>query len=328
MSGKDKILVTGASGQLGRRLVKRLCEASYPVRAHYRSHEKAIQFCPADAEPVIGDLLQPSWLINAVSGCSYVIHCAAKVSLRPMPIEPIRSINVGGTSAVIDACLKAEVKRLIHVSSTAAVGGSKSEVPLDETAIFNLSGYGIPYFETKRESEMLVLDADSANLETVVVNPSIMIAPPDSLSGSGKRKRIPRFLPLYFDFGINVVDTRDVVEGILLALEKGRPGQRYILSGENLDHDRFFELAEKYINLKRPLLRVPRWVLYTAGAFWELLTFYKKRKPPLNRAIAKLTAYRFYYDCGKAKNELGWNPRSLEQSVEDILRASELRGHA
>ncbi len=312
-------MVTGASGQLGRRLVLRLLESGYRVRAHYRSRSKADRWLPSGAEAVFGDLLEPSWLKRAAAGCRYVIHCAAKVSLRPMPLEPMRSVNVEGTRAVIQACREAEVKRLVHVSSTAAVGGSKKGAALDETAEFNLFGTGIPYFECKRESELLALKANDGELETVVVNPSIMISPPDRLIQEDEKRRFPKCLPAYFEFGVNVVDTRDVVEGIILALEKGRPGERYILAGENIDHNRLFALAEKYLNIGKPRLKVPLFLLYLVGAIWEAATFHKSRKPPLNRAIVRLAGYRFYYDSSKARNELGWQPRSLEQSIKDIL---------
>ncbi len=319
MIDKATILVTGGSGQLGRRLVVRLIESGYKVRAHYRNRTKADRWCPAAAEAVFGDLLEPSWLEKATADCRYVVHCAARVSLRPMAFEPMRSINVEGTQAVIRACRKAGVKRLVHVSSTAAIGGSKNGESLDETAEFNLAGFGIPYFECKRESEFLVLQANSAEFETVVVNPSIMISPPDRRPEPSDKKRFPRFLPFYFDFGINVVDTRDVVEGIILALEKGRPGERYILGGENIDANMFFELSKKYLDIKKPRLKAPLFLLFLAGALWEAATFYKDRKPPLNRAIVKLARFRFYYDSSKALNELGWKPRPLEQSIKEIL---------
>lgn len=320
MVDRSMILVTGGSGQLGRKLVVRLIESGYKVRAHYRSRVKADRWCPAKAEAVFGDLLEPSWLEKATTDCRYVVHCAAKVSLRPMAIEPMRSINVEGTRAVIRACRKAAVKRLVHVSSTAAVGGSKGEM-LDETAEFNLAGSGIPYFECKRESELLVLQANSDDFETVVVNPSIMISPPDRRLEPSDKKRFPKFLPFYFDFGINVVDTRDVVDGIILAFEKGRPGERYILGGENIDANKLFELTKKYLDIKKPRLKVPLFLLFLAGALWEAATFYKDRKPPLNRAIVRLARSRFYYDSSKAKNELGWQPRPLEQSIKEILEA-------
>jgi dihydroflavonol-4-reductase len=319
MSDRDLILVTGASGQLGRKVVRRLVELGYPVKAHFRNQTKADQWCPRGVTPVFGDLTEPGWLPNALDGCRYVIHCAAKVSLRPAPLEPMRQINVGGTQAVVDACLKSGISRLVHVSSTAAVGGSENGIPLDETAPFNLAGYGIPYFETKHEADQLALAANGKHLEIVVVNPSIIISPPDREVSSEEWAKLPRRLPAYFDFGINLVEAADVVTGIILAMQRGIPGQRYILAGENIGPQRAFELAEKYLGMKRPFIKIPRWGLYGIGLLSELAYLGKGKKPRLNRSIARLSRLKFYYSSAKANYELGWIASPLEDTIQRIL---------
>lgn len=319
MSSIDSILVTGASGQLGRKVVRRLIELGYPVKAHFRTQNKATQWCPREVTPVFGDLTQTGWLDSAMEGCAYVIHCAAKVSLRPAELEPMRQINVGGTQAVIDACKKSRIRRLIHVSSVAAVGASVDNSPIDETAPFNLAGYGIPYFETKRESEQVALDANGEHLEVVVVAPSIIISPPDREVSVEEWAKMPKRIPAYFDFGLNVVEAADVVNGIILALQKGTPGQRYILAGENIGPKRAFELAQKYLGMKPAFIKIPRWLLYMAGAFSEIAYIGKGKKPRLNRSIARLTKLKFYYSSAKANRELGWVATSLEDTIERIL---------
>lgn len=319
MASTDLILVTGASGQLGRKVVRRLVELGYPVKAHFRTQEKAIQWCPRGVMPVLGDLTEPGWLPGALQGCSYVIHCAAKVSLRPAAYEPMRQINVGGTQAVVDACKQAGIKRLVHVSSVAALGASTDGNPIDETAPFNLAGYGIPYFETKHESEQLALEANGNQLEVIVVEPSIIIAPPDREVSAEEWAKMPDRIPAYFDFGLNVVEAFDVVNGIILALQKGIPGQRYILAGENIGPQRAFELAKKYLGMERPLIKIPRWGLYLLGLIFEISHNGKDKKPRLNRSIARLARLKFYYTSAKANRELGWVASPLENSIERIL---------
>lgn len=325
MSANDFILVTGASGQLGRKVVRRLVELGYPVKAHFRSQEKAVTWCPRGVTPVLGDLTAPGWLSDALYGCRYVIHCAAKVSLRPAELEPMRLINVGGTKAVVDACKQAGIKRLVHVSSVAAVGASEDGRPIDETAPFNLAGYGIPYFETKNESEHLALEANGEQLEVVVVEPSIIIAPPDREVSAEEWAKMPERIPAYFDFGLNVVEAADVVNGIILALQKGIPGQRYILAGENIGPDRAFELAEKYLKIKRPFIKIPRWGLYLLGAISEIVYAGKGKKPRLNRSVARLARLKFYYSSAKANRELGWIATPLEDTIERILAKTPYR---
>ncbi len=328
LSSKNKIvLVTGASGQFGRKLVPELIRRGYSVRAHFRSEEKARRWCPPEVKAVYGDLIEPSWLSEAVNGCDFVIHCAAKVSLRSGHIENIVKINVDGTRAVVEACFENNIKRLVHVSSIAAVGASTNGSPLDETAPFNLSGFDIPYFETKLQAERIALDANNDKLETVVVNPSIMISPPDRKLTDGDRARIPKRIPIYFDLGINLVQTEDVVDGTIKALEKGRDGQRYILAGENVSSKRLIDLAAKFMNMKRPFVKIPRAVLYLAALLTELFgsgySPVKKVFPAskLNRNLVRLAGMKFYYSSEKAKSELGFNPRPLEQSITEIIAA-------
>jgi len=324
MSENKKVLVTGASGQLGRRLVRELLKHNYNVRAHYRSKQKAAKHCPDGVETVFGDITSPDWLADAVKGCDYVIHCVARVSVRPLDTEKTEymyRVNVEGTKSVVNACKLSGVKRLLHVSSVAAVGGSINGTPLDENTEFNLAGYGLPYFETKRESEEYALKANSDSFEVVVVNPSIMISPPDRKVTEKDLKKIPKRIPFYFDFGINLVETADVIDGIISALEKGRPGERYLLTGDNIGPKKLFEIAGKHFGIKKPFIKLPYRGVYLLSYISELIYLFKDKKPRLNRNVARLFKLKLFYSCEKAKRELGFNPKPLEKTVEDILSA-------
>ena len=317
------ILLTGASGQLGRRLLPRLIEAGYAVRPHYRNAERARKFCPPGTAHVMGDLLDPAWIDNAVAGCEIVIHGAARVSLSLGRHEEHRLINVDGTRKVVEACRHNGVRRLIFVSTVAAVGASEDGRPIDETAPFNLAGYNIPYAETKREAEQLALDANGAGLEVVSVNPSIMISPPDRPVTERDLRKIPRIIPAYFDFGVNVVETEDVIKGILGSIEKGRPGERYLLTGENLGPGRAFELIERYFGIKKPSMKLPVFFLYPIATIIELFAKIKGKRPRFHRGLAKLARLRFFYTNEKARRELGFSPRPLEETIADILSGIE-----
>ena len=318
----EKILVTGASGQLGRRLVRELRDRSYLVKAHYRTSERANKYCPAGIERVLGDITEPAWLDSAARGCDYVIHCAARVSVRPMKDwDYIYKVNVEGTRAVVEACLRNRVKRLVHLSSVAAVGASMDGQPLTEEAEFNLGGYGIPYFETKRDAENIALAANGNRLQVIVLNPSIMFSLPDREFTIRDIRKIPRRLPAYFDFGINVVETSDVIDAIIKALHAGRPGQRYILAGDDLNPTRAFSLAKKYFGIKRPLIKIPRSMIYVIGWLAEIAYKSRDKKPKLNRNVARLLKLKFYYSSEKARRDLGYSPKPLEQSLEQIAEA-------
>lgn len=313
------VLITGASGQLGRRLVPRLIKSGFKVRAHYRSQEKAEKHCPSKAVSVFGDLLEPGWLDDAVRGCDIVIHCAAIVSLRPRPNTLMKKVNIDGTRAVIAACKKNGVKRLIHLSSIITVGGSEDGQPLDETAPFNLGAYKIPYIDTKREAERMALEANSIGFEVVVVNPSIMISPPDRELTAKDLKNIPKWVPVYFDFGMNIVETDDVITGIISAVDKGRPGQRYLLTGENLNPEKAFALGAEFFGIKKPIIKIPIWALYPVAMVMEIIARLRNKRPKFHRGLARVARHKFFYSYEKARKELGYSPAPLRESLERIL---------
>jgi dihydroflavonol-4-reductase len=325
-----KILVTGASGQLGRKLVLKLHQLGFSVRAHYRSEDKARRWCPPGVEAVLGDLKKPGWLPEAADGCQSVIHCAAWVSLGPRDYNEMQRINVEGTRAVIDACRKKNVSRLIHISSVAAVGASTNGTIIDESFPFNLHDFNIPYFTTKYLAEQEAIKASDDKMKAIVLNPSIMISPSDRKISREELKRIPHKIPFYFDFGLNVVRTEDVIDAVIAALKKGRGGQRYILAGENIDAARAFQLSEKFLDLKKPIFKLPYALLYIVAAVFELcdrlgLPFTVKIAGwKLNRQVARLARLKFIYSSEKARNELGFNPRPLEQSIKEILASVDL----
>ena len=321
-----KILVTGANGQLGRRLIPRLISAGYDVRAHYRNQEKASKYAPHGVDTVIGDFRKTDWLDNAVAGCNIVIHGAAKVSLRPGKLDEQRQVNIEGTKSIIEASKKNGVRRLVYVSSIITVGASPDNKPVDETIPFNLGGYNVPYIDTKREAEELALAANSKALEVVVVNPSIMISPPDRPVTSKDLRKIPKFLPAYFDFGLNVVETDDVINGIIAAIDEGHPGERYLLTGENINPVRLFELTKKYFGISKPLIKIPVLALYPFALLAELWGALTRERPKFHRGLARLAHLRFIYSCEKARHELGYNPKPLEKTLENILGKINIRG--
>jgi dihydroflavonol-4-reductase len=315
-----RVLVTGASGQLGRRLVPRLLESGFSVRAHFRSKEKAESHCPPGASTVFGDLLDPGWLEEAASDCEAVIHCAAMVSLRIGSHELMRRINVDGTKAVISACRKKKVRRLVFVSSIVTIGASEDGIPVDEEAPCNLSNCGIPYIDTKLEAERLALQANGPDLEVVVVNPSIMFSLPDRELTEKELRKIPRRVPFYFDFGLNLVETDDVVAGIIAAVNRGRPGERYLLTGENLNPEKAFSLASRHFDIRRPFIKIPVGLLYPVGFLFEMAARVRGKRPKFHRGLARLARYRFYYSPEKARKELGYSPRPLAEFLTNVSR--------
>ncbi len=325
MNDGKTIFVTGASGHLGRRLIPKLISRGYRIKGQCRNLRKAEKYLPPEVAMVVGDIRDKSWMPEALAGSDYLIHSAAMVSLRPVDRREMESINVDGTKNLVEAARKAAVRRLLHISSVATVGGSVEGAPLDETATFNLAGYGLPYFETKRAAEEIVMAASGSVMDTVVVNPSIILYPPERKITGNDLKKIPRFIPCYFDFGLNLVHADDVIDGIISALEHGRSGERYILAGDNIDAPRLFAVARKSFGIKKPWLKIPISCLYPLGLAGEML--YRLRHigspygkgPRVNRGIARLANLRFFYDITKARKELAYSPRTIEEFLQELL---------
>jgi len=273
---------------------------------------------------VVGDIRDKSWMLQALAGCDYLIHSAAMVSLRPVDYQEMKSINIDGTKNLVEAARQAFVKRFLHISSVATIGGSTDGRPLDENARFNLAGYGLPYFETKKEAEEIILAASASGMETIVLNPSIILYPPERKITRTDFKKIPRIIPFYFEFGVNLVHADDVIEGIISALERGRNRERYILAGDNIDASHLFAIAREFFKIRRPWLKIPVSLLYPVGYVGELL--YRLRHigaprgkgPRVNRGIARLAKLRFFYDISKARKELGYNPRTIEEFLQEL----------
>jgi dihydroflavonol-4-reductase len=322
---KVKILVTGASGQLGRNLVQNLVLRGYNVRAHYRTPDKAREYCPTGVETVYGDLIDGNWVAEAVDGCDIVIHCAAWVSLRNVDYHKMYSVNVEGTQKLLKVAQKKGVRRFIHISSIATIGGSVNGYSIDENAPYNFDHLKIPYFETKRLAEKTALKANSDKFEVIVLNPSIMISPVKKYAVAKFINNMPRFIPFYFDFGINIVRTVDVVNGIIESINKGRPGHRYILAGENIDSVKVLSLLYRYLDIGRPKIKIPYFLIYFLGLLFDVFGFLRRMisrgfpAPKFGHRLAQLAKFHLYYSSKKAETELDFKAQSVEDTLRKVI---------
>ena len=306
---------------LGSALALKLIQGGHDVRilVHRTRHPRLEGL---GLETAQGDLLDPPSLERAMEGCSTCFHTAGLVSYARADDDNLYRVNVLGTRNVLKAARNAGIERLIHTSSTAAVGASDSpERILDETSPFHPQWERVPYMGTKRLAEDAVRAAVISGLEAVIVNPSTIYGNGDINQNTsrvihsvkeGKLAAVP-------SGGSGWVGLDDVVLGHLLAAEKGRSAERYILSSENLNH---FE------TLNRMALAVggrgPRWTLPSVwagpvlAAAWGLSLI--RSRAAFSPAFARV-AFRYrYFSSAKAHLELGWNPRqTLEEAVAQAL---------
>ena len=222
-----KVAITGATGFVGSHAALELRRQGAEVVALVRATSNLHRLLAAGIACQVAPLDNASELARCLDGCEYVIHVAGAVGFDSA-WETYYRVNVQGTRNLLDAARRAGVRRFVHTSSIVAIGASVTAASLDEDACWNLRSQRVPYVTTKRWAEESALAANG-NLEVVVVNPASVIGP-DDFSDSEFGKLCRRFwkgrVPLYFGGGNNYVDVRDVAQGIRLAAERGRPGQR------------------------------------------------------------------------------------------------------
>ncbi len=281
-----RVYVTGGGrGFIGGHVVRELREHGHEVRDEWV------------------DLRNAEGLRRAIDGCEAVFHVAALYSFDA-PEAELEAVNVGGTSNVLDACLAAGVRRLVHTSSCTTCGpvpgrvATEEDLPPDWELV-------IPYKRTKLESERLVL---ASALDAVVVNPTTPVGEGDAApTPTGKMVRgvaTGRYRAYVGTAGVNLVDVRDVARGHLLALERGRRGERYLLGGENLPLKEAFARIAEAAGRPRPWIRVP-YAAVRAGATLGLV----------NRNEALLARLPEYFSSDKAQRELGYEPSPIDDAL-------------
>lgn len=309
------ILVTGATGFLGRVLIPRLVEEGNEVRVLER-RPAGIFDEVAGVTSVVGDVTDPASLAEACAGVGVVIHMAGLVSHLEADRDRLMAVNVLGTEQVLEAARVAGVGRVVHVSSIAAVGTTPDpDRPLDEDAPFSAVAASFPYALSKRLGEQAALAAAAAGQDVVIVNPGHVLGAGDvnGISTFHVAKILSGELRLTLPGGITYVDVRDVVEGILLALVKGERGRRYILATPDgsLSHRglsrRVLDLAE----IERRTLHLP------AGATVIAARLASRVRVPLPVAADELDASRYWWfvSSDRAIAELGYRPRPVDEAI-------------
>ncbi len=314
------VLVTGATGFVGYHLVRLLKERGAMVRALARRGSRAERLRALGVEVVEGDIEDPASLPPAFRGLDTVFHVAGLVG--PYPPERLRRVNVEGVRNVLDAAERAGVLRTVVTSSVAAVGVNRRPEPLDETVDWAVHGLDYPYATTKREGEALALERAQTGLPVVVVNPSVVIGPEDTaptpgggVIGNLARGRVPGTLRA----GLAYVDVRDVAAGHLLAAERGRSGERYILSAANVMMGDFFRAVAARAGARPPRFQVPYPVVYAAALASEAWAAVTGGVPGISRGLVRIAGRYSWFDSSKARTELGWAPRPLEETVGDTV---------
>ncbi len=315
-------LITGASGFIGAAVARALIGRGHQVRALLRPSANPANLEGLPVEIVRGDLSDPASLARAVSGCRYVLHLAADYRLWVPDPEAMFRVNVAGTEALMEAALAAKVERVVHCSSVAALGLTKDGTPADEDTPLDPADLIGPYKRSKFEAEARVRALVAKGLPAVIVNPSTPVGPRDvkpTPTGQMVLDVARGRMPGYMETGLNVVHVEDVAEGHLLAFERGRIGERYILGGDNLMLGDFFAMIARAAGRSSPRFRVSEGMMWPLAVVSEGIARVFGITPLVTRDHLRMARKKMFFSSAKAVAELGYNPRPAEYAVRDAL---------
>jgi dihydroflavonol-4-reductase len=323
LAAEAPTLLTGATGFVGSAVARALAARGHRLRLLVRPTSDRRNLSGVEAELVLGDLTDPASLARAVADCRYVFHVAADYRFWVPDPEPMLRANVDGTVAVMRAARAAGVERVVHCSSVAALGWTTDGTPADESTPTNEADFIGPYKRSKFLAERAVMDlVRQEGVPAVVVNPSAPVGPRDikpTPTGKMIRDAAAGRVPAYIDTGLNMVHVDDVAEGHVLALERGRIGERYVLGGENLLLKDILALVADVVGRRPPRIELPEAVVWPAAWFMEGLARLTGIPPMMTRDHIKMARHKMFYSSAKAMRELGYAPRPLRVAVEDAV---------
>ena len=315
------VLVTGATGCVGSNLLHELSRRGIRCIAFHRSGSNTIALEGLDVEHRIGDTRDKDSVVRAVQGCDVVFHTAAIVSFwRPRRAEQLE-VNVGGTRNVVEACLETGIRKLVHTSSVAALGFRSDGKPVDETVEYNW-GSGIGYRYSKHLAELEILKGVEKGLNASMLNPSIIVGARDYYVHGGQfvRDAARRGLPVKIHGTTNLVAVHDVVAGHISAMEHGAPGERYILSGENMTYADVFSIASRIAGKRPPRFEVPVSVVKAVAKICDGIGAITRKQPWITSELISGLEKINWYSNEKAKRELGFAPTSVEEAMKEAYR--------
>jgi dihydroflavonol-4-reductase len=315
------VLITGATGFLGRHLVERL-RGQGPVRALVRNPTQA----PESVEAVEGDVTSPVDVRRAMHGVSRVYHLAGVVSRNPEDDPLMYRVHVEGTRAVCDAALEAGIEKIVAVSSAGTIAVGREPFAHDEQSGYKQAVVGEwGYYLSKIFAEKLAADYHARRgLPVVTVNPALLLGPGDDRDTSTKDVRLfleGKVLAIPLG-GMSVVDVRDVADGLIAAMECGRPGERYLMGGANWTFRRLIQEVSRIAGVRAPRFRPPFALQLWSG---RLLRNVIPSLQGLDDASIKMSALFWFVDARKAENELGFRARDPVETLTDTVRDIERR---
>ena len=312
-------LVTGANGFLGSAVARALLADGAEVRAFVRRGSDRRNLAGVDVEIAEGELTDASSLRRAASGCRAVFHVAADYRLWVADPEPMYAANVNGSVNVLEAAAEAGAARMVYTSSVAVLGTTKDRTPADENTPVALADMVGHYKRSKFLAEQAVQRrALELKFPVVTVNPSTPIGPRDvkpTPTGRILLDAAAGRMPAFVDTGLNLVHVDDVAEGHVAALKLGRPGERYILGGDDFTLEQILALVAEHVGRRASTIRLPHWAVYPLAAVAEAVAMLTKREPRVTLDGVRMSTKHMYFSSRKAQQELQYRWRDPRLGV-------------
>jgi dihydroflavonol-4-reductase len=318
-----KILITGANGFVGSAVLRLLINAGHDVRALVRPGSDRRNFDGIELEVIEGDLRDPASLERAVVGCDVLFHIAADYRLWLPNPDSMYQTNVNGTRNLIIAATKAGIEKIIYTSSVATLGINNNGLPSDETTPVTVKDMIGHYKRSKylAEQEVYKLINELAS-PVVIVNPSTPIGPRDirpTPTGRIVLDTIRHRMPAYVDTGLNIVHVDDVAKGHLLAWEKGKIGERYILGGDDMTLAQILEYICINQNMRPPTIRLPHNLVLPIAWFMERIASVTNKEPRATVESVRMSKKMMYFSSEKAIKQLGYRSRPGIEGLKDAI---------
>ncbi len=313
------VAVTGANGLLGSYIIRKLIEEQRSFVALKRS-DSSTSLLDDVSDKITWrntDVLNPVTLKEAFEGCTHVIHAAAVVSFNPHRSDKIMEINVIGTRNVVNACIEQKIKKLVHISSVAALGRQKEQTLIREDNKWLDNPTNSVYAKSKYRAELEVFRGQEEGLNTVILNPSVILAPADWDRSSAKIfKYIWNKRPFYIDAYLNYIDVRDAASIVYQFLDNDQQAQRFILNAGNISLKNLFEKIAKNFKVNPARMRVSKAVLGFAAGVEAVRSWITGSEPLVTRETAQIAETQFLYDNKKIKKILNFEFQSIDSTLE------------
>lgn len=317
-------IVTGGTGFVGYVVVNELLSRGYyPIKVITRSKKHLERFKGLDVNFVFGDILDREFILKEITPDSVVFHLAGIVDIGSHKDLLMEKVNVEGSINIVDACIQKGAKKLIYTSSVAIIDPHKGQEIMSEPASIKMEGLKYEYAKSKAIATNYIINkAALGYIDAVVLYPTAIIGPYDyniSNVGQAVLDYMNHKIFAYVKGGYNFVDVRDIADAIINAYEKGRSGEGYILSGEVISVKQMFVILNEKLSRDKLPIKLPLWFVKIVLPFVELHYRIRKKKPIFSSCSLSTINQNCNFNNTKAKEELGFNPRSAKESINDAV---------